>query len=583
MAGVGDVGEGLCAANMPYGLAKIQHVQAELGLPPDASFIGAPDATVTRNTVRWDHGFGYGGRVQWSGDFAVLDIKSNHCGMIAVSLDEAPPPAEIEARARKLMADAMVIDGVEVDFDLAEGNHFLDVCEVRNPEPGTPRKLAVIHSSGHEFREVSPKGPGIYWDQSPSLSAMMETRETPWGPLHILRGDRADEWYAAYTWCQEFSLRRREALARALLGPVEVVVNRTHQGLSAKNDAILGCYTFDAEDLARKQLFPLTLSPELPVYLVAPRPNMDDAALDATGFGERAERLGISERLRNAQLLPHGGGYSYAQYARVRGVEERDGDRWFVLEKSDGSADTVHDVRAAAYGYRGDEVRQRMLELQAGRAGGHHGYPLHLCDCESLTSAAGAAAAVAAGAAGAAVRRVRSASPRTCRRFRHPRRHTGWCRWRSHRRRPCIRCRVRTCFHTRRSWPGSSGCSRTLRVCRTRSPPRRTRRRRRHNDARRCRPHRTRRSSGCPSARPRRRCCSRSLPCRSSPCSYLRSTLRRPCTLGHSRHSWPGYCRCRRKRRRTGWCRPGTSRSPCCTPGRPCTRCRRRRNSWGPH
>src|SRR5262245_60607912 len=110
LAGVGDVGEQLCAENMPFGIAKIQHVQAELGFPPDASFIGAPDATVTRNENRWNHGFGYGGRVQWSGDFAVLDIKSNHCGMIAVALDEAPVPAEIEARARKLFAEPLSVD-----------------------------------------------------------------------------------------------------------------------------------------------------------------------------------------------------------------------------------------------------------------------------------------------------------------------------------------------------------------------------------------------------------------------------------------------------------------------------------------
>ena len=28
---------------------------------------------------------GYGGRIQWTGDFAVLDIKSNCCGMIVVA------------------------------------------------------------------------------------------------------------------------------------------------------------------------------------------------------------------------------------------------------------------------------------------------------------------------------------------------------------------------------------------------------------------------------------------------------------------------------------------------------------------
>src|SRR5258706_12980499 len=94
LAGVGDVGEALCAANMPYGIAKMHHVQAELGLPPDASFIGAPDATVTRNNVRWNHGFGYGGRIQGSGDFPRLDLQRNHRGMIAGALEDSAPHAD---------------------------------------------------------------------------------------------------------------------------------------------------------------------------------------------------------------------------------------------------------------------------------------------------------------------------------------------------------------------------------------------------------------------------------------------------------------------------------------------------------
>lgn len=369
LSGVGDVGEQLCGANMPFGIAKIQEVQRQLGLPMDASFTGAPDATVTRNTNRWGQGFGYGGRIQWTGDFAVLDIKSNHCGMIAVALHDPPPPAEIEARARKLEKEPLVVDGVEIEFDLTEGNHFLDVCRVVERYSSDAPKadtLAIIHSSGHEHRERSPKGPGIYWDASEELQKMMETRETPWGPVHVLTGQRARDFYEAYTWCQEFSLRRREALARALLGELDVIVNRTHQGQLAMNDAILGCYCFDESDLASGQLFPLTLGPTLPAYLVRPVPSFDDAALGETGFRPRAERLGLVERLSKANLLPHGGGYSFAQYTRVAGVTSEGNQRSFALAKPDGAVDQVSDVRSAAYGYRGDEVRQRMLDLRLG-------------------------------------------------------------------------------------------------------------------------------------------------------------------------------------------------------------------------
>lgn len=369
MAGVGDVGEALCGANMPFGLAKIQHVQGELGLPQDASFIGAPDATVTRNTARWTQGFGYGGRIQWSGDFAVLDIKSNACGMIVVALDDPPPSELIEERARRLEQEPLVVQGVEVEFDLGEGNHFLDICQVRETYAGARAEAttyAVIHSSGHEHRESSPRGPGIYYDASEELRRLAEVRETPWGPLHVLSGERAREWYDVYGWCQDFALARREALARELLGPLRVVCNRTHQGLLAMNDAILGCYCFDSEDLERGQLFPLTLAPDLPVYLVEPRPNLDEQALVETGFAERAERHGLVDRLRRSNLLPHGGGYSYSQFSRVRRVTQDGPRRTFELERPDGSVERTEDARPHAYGYRGDEVRQRLLELRLG-------------------------------------------------------------------------------------------------------------------------------------------------------------------------------------------------------------------------
>lgn len=370
MSGVGDVGEALCAANMAYGIAKIHHVQRELGLPPDASFIGATDATVTRNSARWGQGFGYGGRIQWTGDFTVLDIKSNCCGMIVVTPASKVDPQALEARAAELRADPPVVDGHVVDFDLGEGNHFLDVCDVKQTFGGAKAdadQYVIIHTSGHEFREASPDGPGIYYDQSPALMRMLEVRETPWGKLHILRDQAARDWYATYAWCQEFSLKRREALARAILGPLDVIINRTHQGLEAMNDAILGCYHFTQADLDAGLRFPLTLAPDLPAYLVRPKPSFQSKALELTGFGERAQKHGLLKRLEQVNLLPHGGGYAYSQYSAVQGVSQDGPDqRRFNLTKPDGSVDAVADVRSAAYGYRGDEVRQRMLELDLG-------------------------------------------------------------------------------------------------------------------------------------------------------------------------------------------------------------------------
>ncbi|MFB0514700.1 MAG: hypothetical protein ACETVQ_03890, partial [Candidatus Bathyarchaeia archaeon] len=63
--GLNDVASYLCRLNMKFGLAKIQYTQYKLGMEPNATFISAPDETVTRNKVRWESGIGYGGKVSW--------------------------------------------------------------------------------------------------------------------------------------------------------------------------------------------------------------------------------------------------------------------------------------------------------------------------------------------------------------------------------------------------------------------------------------------------------------------------------------------------------------------------------------
>jgi len=370
LAGVGDVGESLCAANMPYGIAKIHHVQAQLGLPPDATFVGAPDATVTRNVRRWTQGFGYGGRIRWTGDFAVLDIKSNGCGMLVGTLPSVPDREEIAARARKLVEDGLELEGVKVEYDLHEGNHFLDILETRQGlggEEPDAHAYFVMHSSGHEHRVRSPFGCGIYYDESDDLARRARVMETPWGTLSILDGESARWWFDVYMRVQSWNHRRREAIARALFDDFDVVVNATHQGLSAVNAAHLGCYVFDEADLARGVRFPLTISAELPIYLVRPRPNFTERVARDVGFLDRAERHGVLDRVLGANLLPHGGGYRYPHFTRVARVLEDGPDaRRFEMERSDGGTEVISDPKAQAFGYRGLEIVERMRELALG-------------------------------------------------------------------------------------------------------------------------------------------------------------------------------------------------------------------------
>ena len=377
MAGVDDSGARLCEANVPFGLAKIHAVQERLGLPPDATFVGSPDCTITRNERRWSQGFGYGGVYQWTGDFAVLDIKTNSCGMMVGALESLPALEEIRERLHALDREGLELDGIRIDNDLTESNHFVDLLTV-DPErsvealPGGARHCFIMHSSGHELRGPTARGPGLYWDESAELRAMAEVVETPWGSLRVLTGDAARRWYGFYRDVQDFTHRRREALARFLFGDFQVVVNATHQGLvRAVNQANIGCYHWDDPAPGEEEpLFPLTLSASLPAFLVRGRRNFTEPAIDRLGWRERLERLGLDDRIRGTNVLPHGGGYRFPSFRGVaRVVEEGPDRRRFELEPTDPTASpiAIETPRPLAYEYRGLEVKDRLEELELGR------------------------------------------------------------------------------------------------------------------------------------------------------------------------------------------------------------------------
>ncbi|MFX0096493.1 MAG: hypothetical protein ACFE7E_01900, partial [Candidatus Hodarchaeota archaeon] len=91
--GLRDAASRLCQANMQYGLAKFHIAQEKYGIRPDATFISAPDETVTRNKERWSSGVGYGGKITWGDgreDFMILDVMPNACGMLVGGLEKLP-------------------------------------------------------------------------------------------------------------------------------------------------------------------------------------------------------------------------------------------------------------------------------------------------------------------------------------------------------------------------------------------------------------------------------------------------------------------------------------------------------------
>ena len=365
--GISDAAASLCLANMQYGLAKLHYAQEQLGLSQRALFIGTPDMTITRNTGRWKAGFGYGGKIVWGrpeDEFVVLDVKPNTCGMLVGGLDARPDPAVLTERLHALSGAALELDGVPLAWDLSEGNHFIDVFEVDTREAGLPLPpyAFVVHAAGAELRRASKHGPGLYWDAANGQKAGFEVIATPWGALHVMTGQPARDYLAFYERAEDFAARRRHLAAERIFGDFSVIANVNHQGLRGMNQILLGC-----QDSTGEGLCPIMLRADLPGYLMRGLPNATDAQIDSFGWRERAERLGVVDELRRANVIPHGAGYFVPGGGQVQRVQEIGEERYFELSGRDGGEATViSDPKNIAPQYRGMEVIEKTLECGLG-------------------------------------------------------------------------------------------------------------------------------------------------------------------------------------------------------------------------
>ncbi|MGD8967784.1 MAG: hypothetical protein PVI07_09780 [Anaerolineae bacterium] len=366
--GLDDSGARLGLANMKYGLAKIHLAQEALGLSPNATFIAAPDLSVTRNSARWMSGFGYGGRITWGdGEHAlvILDLKPNCCGMLVGGLDRLPDEEALLQRVQALRSVELSIDGVPVKWDFGKSNHFITLFRTTSlGERGLLPYAFVIHGSGSELRGETSWGHGLYWDQSAALRRQADVLETPFGPLYVLTGQRARDYYDYFQWVEAFSKQRRLLIAHRLFDETTVYNNETHQGLMNMNEMALGIYAVQGEEEA---VFPLTLQAHLPAYLIRNHPNLSEATIERLGWAERARRLGVHGRLKAANLVPHGGGYTFPHIQDVVSVIEVQQERFFELSFVTGEGrQIVNNVRDLPYAYRGMEVVERTVALDLG-------------------------------------------------------------------------------------------------------------------------------------------------------------------------------------------------------------------------
>ncbi|UCE10075.1 MAG: hypothetical protein JSW61_14065 [Candidatus Thorarchaeota archaeon] len=370
--GVDDSADMLCRANMSYGIAMTHCVQHELGLEPDATFVGAPDATVTRNEKRWKSGFGYGGKISWGpGDekLIILNSMPNACGMLVGEMDKLPSMDMLLERLSDIMSEEDEVDGISMEWDFAIGNHFIDLYRCRPISPDDDSHLHyafIIHGSVPELKgdNETKFGFGLYYHKSKILREMAEVMETPFGDAHILTGDSVSKYMELHKFAVELSQKKRLRAAKRLFDDFVEVANPVHQGLLSMNRIALGCQ--DSDQKTPKGLLPIALRSDLPAYLVRGKPNLKEETVEHLGFMKRAEKYDVMDRLLNANILPHGGGYHFPAILSVnRVVEDGRKSRFFVLDVATGheTEEVISNPRELEFTYRGRQVVNRSVSL----------------------------------------------------------------------------------------------------------------------------------------------------------------------------------------------------------------------------
>jgi hypothetical protein len=355
---------------MKYGLAKIHWIQEELGYEPNATFISGPDETVSRNVTRWRQGMGYGGKISW-GDgknkFVILDVMPNACGMLVGGLEKLPKPQEIIDKINELMKTEKFIDDIKIKWDFATSNHFIDMYRVeRTSDVDLPQYAFIIHSGTPELRSENPQGCGLYLHRSETLKRMAQQISTPFGDLNVVMDKNADEYMKFFEFADTFSKKKRNLAAGILFDDYTEISNTLHQGLINQNEIILGTHNMKANI---DKFLPIALRADLPAYLFKGLKNFDMETIEILGFSKRARKYGVLKRLKNAYILPHGGGYTFNELLNVDQVLEINSERYFVVDMNNAIGQKIlTELRNIPYSYRGREVIVKTLELKLGES-----------------------------------------------------------------------------------------------------------------------------------------------------------------------------------------------------------------------
>lgn len=359
--GLKDASDVLAQLNLRYGLGKIITALENRNIDTDNLIaVTTPDSGITRNKERWQAGFSYGCLIRWPSEeetdiaLAFPQIKPNACGMIVAKIENVPDATDLCDKLSSLDKDGVRIQNSKLKLNVGVSNHFIEVCRVEESHGSQLNKgdiVAVIHTSPSELKSE------LYdfdaWRQKGG-----QWEETPLGPIFVLEGEVARQYYETYRQVEEFSFQKRLVLAQSLFEEFEVIANPTHQGLFNNNEARLGLYRFDDQE----QLFPVTFRWDLHVYLMKPQANMAEDILHLRGKKIRSQ---VRDILTNLNMLPHGGGYQIPYQPDGWRIVQNGSKRLFAF-KNDRNEFIFSSPAEIPYSYRGLEILDEIAKLRLG-------------------------------------------------------------------------------------------------------------------------------------------------------------------------------------------------------------------------
>ncbi len=372
--GINDGASHLSKSNTKYGLAQMHLILEKYGFEPKAAFISSPDETISRNIYRWSSGFGYGGRINWgdgTNKIIFLNTKPNQCGILAGGLEVPPKPRDIIKKISHLHEENLYYDDILLNLDYGVSNHFIDCFKVKKTlDNDLPPYCFMIHGSAPEFR-TDKYGLGMYIDKSKILRARAIKEETIFGTQYILLDNDATEYLELNNKVLDFSDKKRRLIAEHIFGKdYKVICSQPHQFLYDYNNIYLGCNCTDIRaPQIEHDVFPIALQADAPAFLYQGKANFSDSVLKKLDFFERANDLEILDLLRNANILPHGAGYSFPDIKSIKTVLEVKKKRFFVctMVQNPHATKIFENTKNLQYIYRGKEIIKKVNQLDLGK------------------------------------------------------------------------------------------------------------------------------------------------------------------------------------------------------------------------